>query len=184
MIRRLIRALLPADWPARSSLLLAAAHVDAAHGRRALDVVLRSWCVWRAGGPLPRARWLGDLVLGLQEFLSGGLEPRRARIRGVADVFAGVQCATCGWHLRTASAGRCPVCPDQVPERAEGPGCPRIDDRRGAAPFGQAATAAGQGSALGGAHGPGGRRVLPGADFRDAGSGPPGLCELVGGFWS
>lgn len=31
-------------------------------------------------------------------------------IDGVGSVFSGQQCPACGWHLRTASAGVCPIC--------------------------------------------------------------------------
>lgn len=32
------------------------------------------------------------------------------RTNGVASVFAGIKCDACGWHLRAASQGRCPIC--------------------------------------------------------------------------
>jgi len=76
---RMVAALLPASWPARASALVAAGHLDRLHGQESLDLVLRSWAAWRDTGALPAERWLVDLLLELQAFLAGGLEPRLPR---------------------------------------------------------------------------------------------------------
>lgn len=78
---RLVRALLPSNWPARRELLDFADRLDRQHGAGAVDVLLAHFTEHRASGHLPADATVRELVLALGELLGGVRAEARARPR-------------------------------------------------------------------------------------------------------
>ncbi len=68
---RMLRGLLPADWPARMAVLGFADRLDRQHGAGAVDVLLFAFGEHRATGHLPADATVRELVLALGELLGG-----------------------------------------------------------------------------------------------------------------